>query len=359
MAKTATPTKTPAEQATIDACLAHAVAEGDLVNFQFCFISYSPLREYSSEDIHDPRYGYLLPPDESAERYQKALALVQQPDTQAHVKTQLETPGAMQLPWEPLLMLADNAVALGKYTTAAQAYELLRIREKMRMAYADEGNKALDSGDIDRAVQAYRIASGLTYDYSAFPEPMPAAPNYASKALVLHAVYPQKVEQCIALLPEDQHIQTALEYLLLDGLLADQLADKPSDLKLKFLTALVKAIDPNWSDFVANFKATCKQVQESGGKLQQMNKPGEDEAATTEGLDAELIPATLLGRNIEHGAWWQYLKELAYSHPASILFLSRQMVTQDLEIVMPRLLHGSAVVEALGLTVPGEAASEG
>lgn len=357
MAKTATITKTPADQATIDACLAYAVAEGDLVNFRFCFIAYSPLREVSSEDIHNPRYGYLLPQDENNDRYTRALSLVQNPEIQEHVKSQLITPGAMQLPWEPLLMLADNAVALGKYTTAAQAYEQLRIREKMRTLFIEQADAALDQGNIERGVLGYRIASGLTYDYSAFPEPLPAAPTYASKALVLHSVYPQKVEDCVALLPQDQHIRVALEYLLLDSTLAARLEEKPLDLKIKFLAMLVSQIDPEWSAFVDKFKATCALVQESEGKLQRGDAEKDDEVSTAEyALDPKRIPETLLGREIPGGDWWQYLKELAYKHPASALFLTRQMVSQDLEIVMPRLLHGSAVVEALDLKVPEQSA---
>ncbi len=358
MAKTATPTKTLADEATINTCLAHTIAEGDLVNFRFCFLSYSPLRAYSSEDIQNPRYSYLLPRDDTpSSRHATALALVQQPAIQAHVKTQLETPGAMQLPWEPLLMLADNAVALGKYTTAAQAYEQLRIREKMRTLFIDQADAALDQGDLERGVLGYRIASGLTYDYSAFPEPLPAAPNYASKALILHAVYPQKVEDCVALLPQDNHIRVALEYLLLDGSLSARLEDKPLDLRLKFLKTLVNQIDPHWATFVDHFKETCTLVQASEGKLQTGEKPSVEEITThDDALDPKRIPATLLGREIPGGDWWQYLKELAYSHPASVLFLTRQMVSKDLEIIMPRLLHGSAVVEALDLNIPEETA---
>ena len=42
--------------------------------------------------------------------------------------------------------------------------------------------------------------------------------------------------------------------------------------------------------------------------------------------DPRLISAHLLGRKIENGEWWQYMKELAYEHPAAILFVARQVV---------------------------------
>ena len=43
--------------------LAFAIATGDIVNFRFLFLPYSPLRDDSTEDLHTDKYSYLLPPD--------------------------------------------------------------------------------------------------------------------------------------------------------------------------------------------------------------------------------------------------------------------------------------------------------
>ena len=66
--------------------------------------------------------------------------------------------------------------------------------------------------------------------------------------------------------------------------------------------------------------------------------------------------AALLGREIENGEWWQYLKELGYEHPAGVLFIARQVVG-DTEILMPRLLADSRVPRALGLATPNAEAA--
>ena len=65
--------------------------------------------------------------------------------------------------------------------------------------------------------------------------------------------------------------------------------------------------------------------------------------------DPMRIPAFLVGRTIEDGEWWQYLKELAYMHPAGALFVVRQVVG-DREILLPCHKPDSPVAKELGLT---------
>ena len=43
------------------------------------------------------------------------------------------------------------------------------------------------------------IALGLQYDYAAFPEPLPAVPDYQERAPALHSVYPASTEQTLSL----------------------------------------------------------------------------------------------------------------------------------------------------------------
>ena len=74
-----------------------------------------------------------------------------------------------------------------------------------------------------------------------------------------------------------------------------------------------------------------------------------DEQMTT---DPSAISALLLGRAIPGGAWWQYMKELAYEHPAAVLFVSRQAIGET-EIVMPRYRADSTAVRRLGLVPEG------
>src|SRR5690606_12280615 len=127
------------------------------------------------------------------------LGRVRDDETWRHVQTELEANRPAQLPSDLLLMLADNAVRQGKYTSAAQAYELLRIRSRMQDEFYAAADRALDENDVARAVRGYRAATGLAYDYAAFPEPLPEVPDYQTRALLLHGEYPTRPDDCVAL----------------------------------------------------------------------------------------------------------------------------------------------------------------
>ena len=357
MARTKEAIKAPVDQTTIDNCLAMTVAEGDIVNFRFLFLSYSPLREDSTEDITTPKYAYLVPGEKRDHRFDVALQAVKVPAIQAQVRAQFEKKGPAQLPAELVTLLADNAVELGKYKAAAQAYELLRIRGRMQKTYLDQADAALDSGDVKTAVHGYRIAVGLDYDYAAFPEPMPAPPNYQSRAQMLHAQYPRRPEDAMALQPPEAHVNIALGYLLLNPEVAGRLEDRDLDVRLAFLVELVHQTDPQWDAFVGRYKEACRLVEKIGKRLQQTANTVEDiglaqeiEAQQQEEDPAD-IPEILLGRALDGVEWWQHVKELAYAHPPAVLFVVRQFVTKDLEIIMPRYVKESPLIQALGLAL--------
>jgi len=354
MARAKTETKRQADQETIDSCIASAIADGDVVNFRTLFLSYSPLRSYSSEDIHTSKYAYLRPESDSSSAFKQALALVKRSDISAHIRAQLERKGPPQLPAEPLMMLADNAVRLGKYGAAAQAYELLRVRRRMREEYLRQADEALAAGHVSRAVYGYRTAAGLNYDYAAFPEALPQVPDYQSKALMLHAEYPHNPTDGIALRPPEEQVRTGLSYLLNDAEISGRLEAIDFELASAFLVELIHQSDSEWDAFVARFKEACALVQEHGARLERQKTNGalnlaEEAADQLVTADPREISAKLLGREIPGGEWWQYLKELAYQHPAAALFVSRQAVSKDLEIIMPRFLQGSPIAERLGL----------
>jgi hypothetical protein len=345
--------KAPVTPEIIEGCIAKAVAEGDIVNFRFCFIAYSPLRETSSEDIHAPKYAYLRPEKTDTPEFRAALALVREPAIRRHVQAQLEKKGNAQYPWELILALGDNAVRLGKYTSAAQAYEMLRIRARMMDLFFRAGEQALDADDLPRAVRAFLIAIGLSYDYSAFPEPLPSVPNFQTKALMLHAIYPRRPEECVALLPPELHLRAALEYLLLAPEAAARLEGRPVSQRMDFIVELVRQQDAHWPEFARRYRETCAFIARLNEQRQRRSEGAEALAAEIDlqqqhGQWAE-VPARLLGRTIPGGTWWQYLKELAYQHPAAPLFISRQFISEDLEILLPRYIEGAELVRRLEL----------
>lgn len=347
--------KGPVEYATIAQALAKAVYEGDIVNFRLLFAPFSPARQSSTESFDTPKYAYLLP-DEAMTgepRYREALDKVNQPELREFVEAELEANRPAQLPAGLLLMLADNAVRHGKFTSASQAYEMLRIRGRMQQMFLDHANAALDRGDVPTAVRGYVIYTGLAYDYAAFPEPLPAIPDYQTRALVLHADYPESPEASIGMLETGSLLQKAFEYLLTSEA-AGALSERPENVRLDFLAELVRQSDPHWDEFLQRYKEASELAARFGERL---SASGGDLSLAEEierelGEDPRQIPATFLGRSIEGGEWWQYLKELAYEHPAAALFVARQAVG-DVEILAPRYKPDSPVARALGVETGG------
>jgi hypothetical protein len=342
----------------VNRALAKAVYNGDIVSFRQLFSPASPARIASAERFDNPRYAYLLPDaDEQAQpRFKEALAAVEQNSVQQHILKELTAERPPQLPSELVLKLADNAVRTHKFTSAAQAYELLRMRDRMQDLFYAHADEALDAGEVDEAVRGYLLATSLAYDYAAFPEPMPRVPNFPMRALMLHGEYPRRVEECVGMHETEDLMKTALSYLLLDAEAAARLDDQPLDVRLEFLAALNARRDTEWQAFAARFKEAFALAREVNTRLQALAQEratsGADlarEVAQQECDDLWRIPALLLGRRIPDGAWWQYLKELAYRHPAAVLFVARRLVGET-EILVPMFREDSPVAHALGIS---------
>lgn len=348
----------PVDFGAVADALAKAVYEGDVVNFRFLFAPFSPARQASNERFDMPKYAYLAAEDAMRRegRYCEALEKANEPAIREFVQRELDANRPPQLPSELLLMLADNAVRQEKYTSAAQAYELLRIRGRMQQMFLEHANAAFDRGDVGTAVRGYVVSTGLAYDYAAFPEPLPAIPDFQTRALLLHADYPDSPEASIGMAETGALLQAAFEYLLSPEA-ASSLAGRPVEARLQFLGELVRQRDPEWPAFLERYARALQLVAQFGDRL-TVPAGGLSLAEEIErelGDDPRKIPATLLGWTIEAGEWWQYLKELAYEHPAAALFVARQAVG-DLEILVPRHRPDSAVALALGMaseTRPG------
>jgi hypothetical protein len=339
--------------ADIASALAKAMADGDIVNFRLLFLPLSPGRASSNETFDMPKYAYLLP-DEDEEKdpeYKRCLAAVMAPRARSFVEGELAANRPPQLPSDLVLMLADNAVRTGKYSTAAQAYELLRVRDRMRLEFLKQADAALDVGDIATAVKGYIIGTGLAYDYSAFPEPLPLVPDFQTRALMLHAEYPQEMANCIGIMDPRLLLQTALAYLLLEPETAARLDGRSEETRVDFVRELVMQQNASWPRFVERYQEAAALVQEFGARLEQAKNAAmtlADEIQALLGADPRRIPAALLGREIDDGQWWQYLKELAGEHPAAVLFVARQQVG-DIEILVPRHRADSPLAQSLGI----------
>ena len=218
-------------------CLARAIVEGDIVNFRSLFLSWSPARKDSTERLESDKYTHFRPrPNQESEMgFRDALKSVKEPATWTHIQREFGEKRPAQLPSDLLLLLADNAVRLGKYSAASQAYELLRIRPKMQQMFLEQACVALDAGQMSKAVKGFRIASGLEYNYSAFPEPLPLVADYQTRSLGLHGEYPERPENTVGFQPVDQFIRTAVAYLLLTPEMTAHLEKHPIEVRIAFL----------------------------------------------------------------------------------------------------------------------------
>lgn len=356
----------PDSPQTVDAestakALAKAVHEGDFVNFRFIFGPFSPARPTSGEEFAMPKYDYLLPNEEleNDKNFLDLLGLVKEGPLWAHIENELHASRPAQMPSQLLLRLADNAVRLKKYGYASQTYELLRIRKRMKEEFFAAADAALEAGDISTAVAGYIIAAGLSYDYAAFPEPLPKGPDFQTRALMIHAEYPHNFEDCVGMFEPEQFLDTALAYLLYDPETAARLSTRTVDTRLAFLRELVAQRDPEWDEFSKRYGEAVEMMEGWGKEIVESVEEAEanrlkKEIESQQREDPRTIAAHILGRTIENGEWWQYMKELAYEHPASILFVARQVVG-DTEVVVPRVRHASPVVTALELLPAGMA----
>ena len=125
-------------------------------------------------------------------------------------------------------------------------------------------------------------------------------------------------------------------------------------MRTAFLKELVLQSDARWDEFRDRFLKASKRAREFGEQLtaalegQADDQTLEDEVAQQLGGDPREIPETMLGRAIPDGEWWQYLKDLAYEHPASALFVSRLRLG-PVEILTPRVNGSFPIVQELGL----------
>ncbi|HNZ49469.1 MAG TPA: hypothetical protein PLQ42_10590 [Candidatus Hydrogenedentes bacterium] len=349
------PTEKNIDYALLDRCLAAAIACGDIVNLRFLFLPASPFRRDSSEDISMSKYAYLLAEEES-DALEAALRLVQQAEISRQVREQLEKKGPPQLPWELLQALADNALRLGKYTAASQAYELLRTRRRMQEIFLDQADAALDRGAYAEGARGYKIAAGLQYDYAAFPEALPAVLNYQEKAVTLHGKYPVVLEG--ETLSDDRALcRSSLLFLLQGADFIQRLENRDDESLIQFTAEMIRCLDPAWDRFVPAFQEACRLISPFAELFSRINSYtqealevlleeifSDEEKETLRGISQFFAPGIAEG-----SAWQLVMRTLAYYHPGAVSFVRRQRLSASEEILIPALPDTSRLAQQLGL----------
>ncbi len=351
----------PVDPEEAAAAFARAIHDGDIVNFRLLFQPFSPAREDSIESFDTAKYDYLLPDSEmeADPRYQEYLEKVKEPAIWDHIQQELAANRPARMPAELVLLLADRAVELGKYTSASLAYEQLRIRQRMQEEFLALADEKLSEGDVKAGVKGYLIGTGLDYNYSAFPEPLPAVPNFQTQALILHGRYPQNPEDCVGMLPPEAHLRRAFEFLLGSADVAARLDEYNLETRLAFFRELVYARDPKWDEFAARMKEAVEMARDMQQRINELMGSGDgtydglvEEISSELGDDPRAISAKSLGEDPDTPReWWQYLKDLGYRSPPAVLFVARQFVGNS-EIIVPRYVMDSPVAQAAGIDLP-------
>lgn len=343
------------DDSLLDRCLAAAIATGDIVNLRFLFMPASPFRVDSSEDISQSKYAYLLPEEENKEM-EEALQLVQQPEISRQVRAQLEKKGPPQLPWQLLQSLADQALRCGKYTAASQAYELLRTRRRMQEIFLDQADAALDRGAFYEAAQGYTLASGLQYDYAAFPEALPAVLNYQEKALSFHGSYPLTTED-EATTDDKVLCRSSLQFLMQGAEFLQRLDVREEKELVQFTAEVIRCLDPEWDSFVSAFHESLALVEKYEPLFKHINSYTQEalevlleEIFTDEEKEELRRIAPLFAPGAPEGEeWWLTMRTLAYHHPGAVLFVRRQRLSATEEILIPECSRDSELARLLGL----------
>lgn len=356
MMNTATPKYTDYD-ALLGAALANAIAEGDYVNFRLIFAPASPFRLDSPEDATTPKYQYLFPENENSPRYQAAVRLVQSPPIKRYVKEQLQRSGPPRLPWQLLLALADNALCLGKFTLASQAYELLRIRRRMQDLFLEEADERLRADNLSGAVKGYLIGLGLQFDYGAFPEPLPAVPDYQERAPGLHTVYTGVTEDALGMQEDVSLCKSILGYLMPFPEFKERVQKFLPDQLIPFTAALIRGMDPNWDTFATDFRKTMHVAsrytplftQINSYSLEALEVLAEELVQDKELEELRHLSETLTGLSGGLYEWWRYISALAYAHPAAPFFVVRQRISAHKEIIVPCCRQDSTLSHLLGL----------
>jgi hypothetical protein len=349
--RTLEPQPVAAQPEQVREAFAKAVADGDVVNLRLLFHPMSPARDDTVEDLDSAKYDYLLPTDEemTTEVYRRAAQLVDRRDIRDAIEGALKGTRQARIPWEMLLLLADNAVRAGKYGSAAQAYEQLRIRRRMQDTFYAEADAALEQDDTARAARGYAIATALNYDYAAFPEPLPAVGNWQSRALVLHGQYRGEPGEAVGMRDDETQLRTALNYLLADPKAAARLQERPLETRLAMVRELARLRDPRWDTMRDRVREAAEvaggliEAEEGAREARRRGLVGAEGVDDEEAVRPQVI---LLGRTIEDGAWWQYVKELALDHVPAALLVSRQVLGSR-EVIVPRFRADSPVARAL------------
>ncbi|NLN92644.1 MAG: hypothetical protein GX130_04940 [Candidatus Hydrogenedens sp.] len=345
------------DDALLDRCLAAAIATGDIVNLRFLFMPASPFRPDSSEDISQSKYAYLLPKEEKGEM-DEALQLVRQPEISRLVRAQLAKKGPPQLPWELLQSLADQALKCGKYTAASQAYELLRTRRRMQEIFLDQADAALDGAAFYEAAQGYTIASGLQYDYAAFPEALPAVLNYQEKALSLHRAYPPTTEESET--DDSALCRSILQFLMQGAEFLQRLEGRDGEVLVQFTAQVIRCLDPQWEHFVSAFHESLAIIKAYETLFTRINSYTQEalevlmeEIFTDEQKEELRRIAPLFAPGAPEGEeWWLTMRTLAYHHPGSVLFVRRQRLSATEEILIPECPRDSQLARLLNLVDP-------
>jgi hypothetical protein len=295
-----------------------AVATGNTFAFHEL---YSRLREFSvgDNDANVPpqlldALAYLMPGEEEAasDRFRAATELVESCRWEGDA-----------VPATILEETAKEAIACGKFAYAEDAYRLLGIKKEMVALYAQTAEQFLRNGKPKHAAISLFVAASIDD---------PIGPHYQYLGPELHAECRTRPQQCVTALSADPLLDAAIRFLLPHEQFVDRIESliKPEH-KKQIVGALAASRDLDLPGLVSNLRAAVAE-------LSRVENGTPDDYGS-------IMPA-LLGRAIESGEAWQYLKDFCFEHPLGALCVCIKIVRYT-PVLVPVIRDGASIVELL------------
>ena len=298
--------------------IANAVATGYTFAFHDLFSRLAEVSDKGDDAGVGPEIlghiGYLLPSDEAAASPEFAAAM--------ELVEQLE-PRDDAVPAALLEQTARQAVALGKFAYAEDAYKLLGIKKEMVGLYAQSGEQLLREDKPKHAAMAFFVAASIED---------PIGPHYQYLGFELHTECPAEPEKCVTALPIELLVDAAIRVLLTNEPLAERLiASARPEQKGYILATLAACRDLDLPGLVENLRAASAELSRIDD-----GKPD----------DYSRIGPMLLGRQTASEQAWQYLREFCFEHPLGSLCVCVKII-KNTPVLVPVIRDGKPLIDLL------------
>jgi hypothetical protein len=159
------------------------------------------------------------------------------------------------LPAAILKVIAERAVASGKFLSAIRCLEMLGEKDAYIERYLQEGRRRAGEGAMQEAARAFVAASNLDLA-DGFPMFQYAGPG-------LHEACLSDPGNCITRVPRENAVLRAFKYLLPNERVHQVVSDLSPEVRERLLAHVILERDPGVRDFLASFEKAHRDFEEA------------------------------------------------------------------------------------------------